>query len=81
MPSILTDIIGAISYRMALAGGWIDQPFVSKLNSSLSELERRQLVRMRRMLVNTMKSATIRLATLKKVKSSKRVRKAAKWRI
>ena len=28
----LTDVIGALAYRMALAGGWIDQPFVSKLN-------------------------------------------------
>jgi hypothetical protein len=28
----LTDVIGRIPYRMALAGGWIDQPFVSKLN-------------------------------------------------
>ena len=31
MPS-LSDIIGSIPYRMALAGGWIDQPFVSRLN-------------------------------------------------
>ncbi len=30
-PSI-TDVIGAIPYRMAFAGGWIDQPFVSRLN-------------------------------------------------
>jgi hypothetical protein len=28
----LTDTIGAIPYRMAFAGGWIDQPFVSRLN-------------------------------------------------
>jgi hypothetical protein len=28
----LTDIIGNFPYRMAFAGGWIDQPFVSKLN-------------------------------------------------
>jgi hypothetical protein len=28
----LTATIGAIPYRMALAGGWIDQPFVSRLN-------------------------------------------------
>jgi len=28
----LTDTIGAIPYRMALAGGWIDQPFVSRLD-------------------------------------------------
>ena len=27
-------LIGRIPYRMALAGGWIDQPFVSKLNPS-----------------------------------------------
>jgi hypothetical protein len=31
MPSI-TDLIGSIPNRMALAGGWIDQPFVSRLN-------------------------------------------------
>jgi hypothetical protein len=28
----LTELIGNIPYRMAFAGGWIDQPFVSKLN-------------------------------------------------
>ena len=28
----LTDIIGNFPYRIALAGGWIDQPFVSKYN-------------------------------------------------
>jgi hypothetical protein len=28
----ITDVIGAISGRMAFAGGWIDQPFVSKHN-------------------------------------------------
>ena len=28
----ISSVIGAIPYRMALAGGWIDQPFVSKLN-------------------------------------------------
>jgi hypothetical protein len=28
----LAAVIGAIPYRMALAGGWIDQPFVSQLN-------------------------------------------------
>jgi len=28
----LTDIIGNFPYRIALAGGWIDQPFVSKHN-------------------------------------------------
>jgi hypothetical protein len=28
----LTDVIGPIPYRMQFAGGWIDQPFVSKLN-------------------------------------------------
>lgn len=28
----LADVIGAIPYRMALAGGWIDQPFVSRWN-------------------------------------------------
>lgn len=30
----ITDVSGKISYRMALAGGWIDQPFVSKHNPS-----------------------------------------------
>jgi hypothetical protein len=30
----LTDLIGAIPYRMAFAGGWIDQPFVSRCNPS-----------------------------------------------
>lgn len=30
--SRLSDVIGAIPYRMAFAGGWIDQPFVSRLN-------------------------------------------------
>jgi hypothetical protein len=29
---MLTDVIGAFPYRMALAGGWIDQPFLSRLN-------------------------------------------------
>jgi hypothetical protein len=28
----VSDLIGAIPYRIALAGGWIDQPFVSRLN-------------------------------------------------
>ncbi len=28
----LAAVIGGIPYRMALAGGWIDQPFVSQLN-------------------------------------------------
>jgi len=30
--SHLGEVIGAIPYRMALAGGWIDQPFVSRHN-------------------------------------------------
>ena len=30
----ITDILGRIQYRIALAGGWIDQPFMSKLNPS-----------------------------------------------
>ena len=34
MSSKLTDIIGNIPYRLALAGGWIDQPFISQLNPS-----------------------------------------------
>jgi len=32
LPDLTDAIIGNIPYRMALAGGWIDQPFVSKLN-------------------------------------------------
>jgi len=28
----ITSLIGRIPHRMALAGGWIDQPFVSRLN-------------------------------------------------
>jgi len=28
----ITSIISGIPYRMAFAGGWIDQPFISKLN-------------------------------------------------
>ena len=28
----ITSVIGEIPYRMAFAGGWIDQPFVSRLN-------------------------------------------------
>lgn len=28
----ITEVIGQIPYRLALAGGWIDQPFVSRLN-------------------------------------------------
>jgi len=31
-PPAISDVIGAIPYRMAFAGGWIDQPFVSRLN-------------------------------------------------
>lgn len=30
--SRITRVIGRFPYRMALAGGWIDQPFVSRLN-------------------------------------------------
>jgi hypothetical protein len=33
MPDI-TDVISKIPYRLALAGGWIDQPFVSRCNPS-----------------------------------------------
>lgn len=32
MTGNITDIIGSIPYRMAFAGGWIDQPFVSRHN-------------------------------------------------
>lgn len=28
----ITDVIGRLPYRLALAGGWIDQPFVSRHN-------------------------------------------------
>jgi len=28
----ITDVVGGIPYRLALAGGWIDQPFVSRHN-------------------------------------------------
>jgi hypothetical protein len=31
-PFSLAHVIGRIPYRLALAGGWIDQPFVSRLN-------------------------------------------------
>ncbi|MCS7033224.1 MAG: hypothetical protein NZ561_04410 [Phycisphaerae bacterium] len=31
-PPSLPQVIGQIPFRMALAGGWIDQPFVSRLN-------------------------------------------------
>jgi hypothetical protein len=34
MKSDITDVIGRIPYRMAFAGGWSDQPFMSKLNPS-----------------------------------------------
>jgi hypothetical protein len=30
--SSIADVIGRVPYRLALAGGWIDQPFVSRLN-------------------------------------------------
>ena len=30
--SRITDAIGDFPYRLQLAGGWIDQPFVSRLN-------------------------------------------------
>lgn len=32
--SKITDIVGKLQYRLAFAGGWIDQPFVSKHNPS-----------------------------------------------
>ena len=28
------DVIGGLPYRIALAGGWIDQPFVSRCDPS-----------------------------------------------
>jgi len=30
----ITDVLGHLPYRLALAGGWIDQPFVSRLHPS-----------------------------------------------
>ncbi len=30
--SRITDVLGGLPYRLALAGGWIDQPFVSRWN-------------------------------------------------
>jgi len=32
--SRITDVVGNLPYRIALAGGWIDQPFISKHNPS-----------------------------------------------
>lgn len=32
MPKQLSDLIGGIPYRLALCGGWIDQPFISSLD-------------------------------------------------
>jgi hypothetical protein len=32
--SEITDVLGRLPYRLALAGGWIDQPFVSRLHPS-----------------------------------------------
>ncbi len=32
MAADITAVIGPIPYRMAFAGGWIDQPFISRLN-------------------------------------------------
>ena len=32
LPNPLAGVIGRLPYRLALAGGWIDQPFVSRLN-------------------------------------------------
>ena len=31
-PRSITDVVGGLPYRMAFAGGWIDQPFVSRLD-------------------------------------------------
>ncbi len=33
-PAKITDAIGDFPYRIQLAGGWIDQPFISRLNPS-----------------------------------------------
>ncbi|MDP6042373.1 MAG: hypothetical protein QGG64_27735, partial [Candidatus Latescibacteria bacterium] len=32
MSKDITNVIGDIPFRMAFAGGWIDQPFLSQLN-------------------------------------------------
>jgi hypothetical protein len=32
LKGLITEIVGRIPYRLALAGGWIDQPFVSRHN-------------------------------------------------
>ncbi len=34
LPGKITDVIGDFPYRLQLAGGWIDQPFVSRLDPS-----------------------------------------------
>jgi hypothetical protein len=34
MPNDIADVIGGIPYRLALCGGWIDQPFISSLDPS-----------------------------------------------
>ena len=34
MHANLTSVIGEMPFRMAFAGGWIDQPFVSQHNPS-----------------------------------------------
>jgi hypothetical protein len=34
MPNDIADVIGGIPYRLALCGGWIDQPFISERNPS-----------------------------------------------
>jgi hypothetical protein len=34
MANDITDVIGGIPYRLALCGGWIDQPFISERNPS-----------------------------------------------
>jgi hypothetical protein len=34
MPNDIAEVIGGIPYRLALCGGWIDQPFVSARNPS-----------------------------------------------
>jgi len=34
MPKDIAEVVGGIPYRLALCGGWIDQPFVSERNPS-----------------------------------------------
>ena len=35
----ITDAIGDFPYRIQMAGGWIDQPFVSQLNPETARVD------------------------------------------